>query len=268
MKKWATILLSGALFAEDLPFMEEEMIPSVEILLEEETVSTTDVIEQLYESEEPIEQVIARIKGNYIILDKGLVLAPRDLEYVQLFDEEDDVLVLKISEGYVLVHALTQVEVLCQEVGRVVEKDLSIAKILPDMLELSNGDLYSLEKNEECFWESKESVLIVKTDAGQMIMDGTFGLFEHGVLLGNLDKIRSLEFIQRVKGHHIDLVSGASLRSIRDDLGSIENWSSGDEVILQKFALVNIVDFDPFTPFILAHNVTKNEAAIVVLLTH
>jgi hypothetical protein len=266
MKKLVAILMSGMLFADDIPPIEGEIHSFLEVAPLEKTSTDESEIQGVYETDEPIEQVISYVKGDYIILDKGLVLTANESEYLQLFDEDDDVLVLKISGGYVLLHNLTQVEVMCKEVGRVVENDLSTAKIFSDMIELSNGDLYLLENKEEYFWERAERVFVVKTERGHLIIDRSFGFSEPSTFLGKLDKLKSLDFVQGVKGHHLHLLSTGSLRSLTEDLGSLENWSEGDEIILQKFTFVNIGNFDPLTPFILAHNVTKDEVAITVLL--
>jgi hypothetical protein len=99
-----------------------------------------------------------------------------------------------------------------------------------------------------------------------MLIDLATGISEYVVCLGNLDTSRTLDFVVSVKGHHLNLELTGALRSITEDLGSLSNWNVGDEVVVQKFNVVNIPIFDPLTPFILVHNVTKNEVAIVVLL--
>ncbi len=265
MKKLMTVLLSGVLFAEDLMFMEEELLPSIEIenVIEEPEVPVVPEV-----VEEPLQQVVCYLTRNQLVLDRGLVLAPNEPEYLELFDVDDDVSVLKISDGYLLVHNLTQVEVICTEIGRVFGKDLVITKTFNEMIELSNGNLYLTGDVEESFWAVTTSVLYVQTDRGDMLIDLSSGVSEYVVCLGSLDTLRTLDFVVGVKGHHLNLELTGPYRSITEDLGSLSDWNVGDEVIVQKFNNVNIATFDPLTPFILVHNVTRNEVAIVVLLTH
>jgi len=95
MKKLVAILMSGMLFADDIPPIEGEIHSFLEVAPLEKTSTDESEIQGVYETDEPIEQVISYVKGDYIILDKGLVLTANESEYLQLFDEDDDVLFFK-----------------------------------------------------------------------------------------------------------------------------------------------------------------------------
>ena len=245
---------------------ENETVATSEEVVPEEVAPIAEAVDELQPVAEVETQEVLYLLGDQLVLNTGLVLELEEHDYLELFDVGDALLVKESEVGYSVVHSLTGVEVLCDLFGQVEGKVHFVGKVMNGMVELSNGDLYLTEDDQEGFWTIKTSVLKVVTQDGDMLIDLASGDSQRVAFLGNLEVLRTLDFIAGSKGHQMEFVTAGNVRWISSDLGNCAYWGEGDEVIVQKFNSVSIASFDPQAPLMLLHNVTRDEFAIAISL--
>lgn len=178
MKKIFLLMIGACLYADD------EML--AESLEKQITESVVEVVDESQPIAETKPQEVLYLLGDQLVLNTGLVLEFAEHDYLELFDVGDALLFIESEEGYSVVHSLTGVEVSCSVLGQVDGKVLFVLKVMNGMVELSNGDLYLTEGDEEGFWTINTSVLKVVTQDGEMLLDVMSGSTQHVAFLGNL----------------------------------------------------------------------------------
>ncbi len=201
--------------------------------------------------------------------DKQLCIDNRQIfevlgkDHFDHFNVGDSVTVIDNNTGIYILKSKDDEEVSCRLFATVESEPHFVAKVMGDMVLLSNGEICVVNDRNSYDWALRAPVLLVITpEYWDRLIDLKTGVSQYVMLLGKVEWGKVVDEVIGHEGEYVVLKKSGKFKAFSDRLGYNFWWQVGDKIYVKKFIQSYVIGTTPPVELRFLYNATRGEVSV------